>query len=224
MNKKDMVLIKKALTISAQKEIKALELLPEVKFTPSESYKNKMQEILRDRAECCTYEEIKRKKLAVAMIAAVIIVSFLTACAVIKPIRNFFVETFDEYFSFTAVHKEDYSESQIENCYTLKYVPDGFILSLDSNKTSKHMICYNKNNEELTFYQMLCLNGGFEIDYKNTEINTVIIKDHEMMSFTKSNQKILYWEDGTYIFSLAFPESLPNEEVEKIIAGITAEE
>ena len=85
------------------------------------------------------------------------------------------------------------------------------------------MICYNKNNEELTFYQMLCLNGGFEIDYKNTEINTVIIKDHEMMSFTKNNQKILYWEDGTYIFSLAFPESLPDEEVEKIIAGITAE-
>ena len=223
MNRKDMVLIKKALTISAQKEIKVLELLPEVKFTPSESYKNKMQEILRDRAECYTYEGIKRKKLAVATIAAVIIVSFLTACAVIKPIRNFFIETFDEYFSFTAVHKEDYSESQIENCYTLKYVPDGFILSLDSNKTSKHMICYNKNNEELTFYQMLCLNGGFEIDYKNTEINTVIIKDHEMMSFTKNNQKILYWEDGTYFFTLTFPQSLPDEEIEKIIAGITAE-
>ena len=57
--------------------------------------------------------------VAVAMIAAAIIVSLLTACATIKPIRNFFFEVFDEYFSFTAAPEENYNEYKIENYYIL---------------------------------------------------------------------------------------------------------
>ena len=86
------------------------------------------------------------------------------------------------------------------------------------------MICYNENNNQLTFYQTLCLNGGIEIDYKNAEISTFVVNGLEVNSFTKNGQRNFYWEDGTYVFSLSFPEYLTDDEVEKIIKGITEEE
>ena len=223
MNRENIALIKRAFAISARQEAEAFEALPEVEFAPSESYQNKIREILQHNVESRTYGVVKRKRLAVAMIAAAIIVSLLTACAAIKPIRNFFFEVFDEYFSFTAAPEENYNEYKIENYYTLKYIPNGFNLLFESKQTSKQMICYNENNNQLTFYKTLCLNGGIEIDCKNAEISTFVVNGLEVKSFTKNGQRSLYWEDGTYFFTLTFPQSLPDEEVEKIIAGITAE-
>lgn len=221
MNRKDMALIKQALAISARKETEAFESLPEVEFTPSESYKSKMEEILHGKAKPSTYEDIKRKRLAVATIAVAIIVSLLTACTAIKPIRNFFVEIFEEYVNLK--FKADPENNKIQSYYKLEYVPNGYLKVFDNKALLNKIEQYEKDCMQLHFEQSLLVNGNFKIDYKDAQIENIVINEIEITGFTKNGQRSLYWEDGTYFFTLTFPQSLPDEEIEKIIAGITAE-
>ena len=221
MNRKDLAVIKQALAISAQKETEAFESLPEVEFTPSESYKSKMEEILHGKAKPSTYEDIKRKRLAVATIAVAIIVSLLTACTAIKPIRNFFVEIFEEHVNLK--FKADSENNKIQSYYKLEYVPNGYLKVFDNKALLNKIEQYEKDCMQLHFEQSLLVNGNFKIDYKDAQIENIVINEIEITGFTKNGQRSLYWEDGTYFFTLTFPQSLPDEEVEKIIAGITAE-
>ena len=183
-----------------------------------------MEEILHGKAKPSTYEDIKRKRLAVAMIAVAIIVSLLTACTVIKPIRNFFIEIFEEYISLAFESNENSNATAIEKYYKLTFIPEGFECVSEKRNISKLRLKYESQENLLIFEQTLYSNGFLKIDHKDAKIENIVINGIEMTSFTKNGQTSLYWEDGTYVFSLSFPEYLTDDEVEKIIKGITEEE
>ena len=224
MNKTDVLLIKKALLISALREAEAFERLPDAEFVPSEEHKKRMQVIINGESKAGTGVGINRKRLAVAMIAAAIIVSLLTACAVIKPIRNFFIEIFEEYISLAFESNENSGATTIEKYYKLTFIPEGFECVSERRSISKLRLKYESQENLLIFEQTLYSNGFLKIDHKDAKIENIVINGIEMTSFTKNGQTSLYWEDGTYVFSLSFPECLTDDEVEKIINGITEEE
>ena len=93
INKKDPC---EALLCVEMMEIRKIDENPSVQWKKSANYIDAIEKLLADvRARNNAPSFTFKKAIAAVLIAALILA--ITACAVIKPIREFFVEVFDEY-------------------------------------------------------------------------------------------------------------------------------
>ena len=210
--------IREVLYAAELAEIEMIERLPEVEFEHSEKYKNFLSEAfeLARKEENRKSKMIKRKTFLIAALIALLALT-VTACSVIKPVREFIIEVFEKYTLFTS---DNNGESEfIEQKYNLHFIPFGYEISDCFDEDSFRKIVYEKDGNIISFEQGV-LSGLHKYDSENTTVVEADIDGKHIYLFTKWKNDLAVWSDSNYHFAISYPEELDFSEVCKMIESV----
>ncbi len=221
IKKKDMELVKEALYQYEMLRLKHIESLPQVEFSPTEEFNEKISELLSKPASATIKKSLtKRQKIAILITATVILALAVTACAFGNKIKGFFIDIFNSYASAASDNLEEYTFIQ----YELQWLPNSYrmkdsIISKNGLKTT-----YSKDNENIILIQIISSNASIFIDKENTDYEIKIIKDTEVYHRNTENCYYLFWIKDDYSFNLECPNTIEWSDIEKMISSIAIAE
>ena len=215
MTKNETALIKKALFAVAMQEVKLMDSFPEVDLPHSEEYLSSIVTI------SCQVRIIKdkkhslKKKLLIGLVAALLVI--LTACAFSKPIINFVEKTYTKFTEFFAADSEN---SKIEAIYMPEYIPEGYKIATISKGETTYDVTWSNGEHKIIYFQRPLNNESIVVDTENAEHGTYYIGEQSVYYTYKNNVYLYVWENDVYSFQLRCSDTIPREEVEKIILSI----
>lgn len=222
MNKYEKYALKCALIEVEELRINALLRLPALSPENPERYKVILNSIITGNDERINEKKQKRITLRRGICVAVLMIAILiTMASCIKPIRDYFINIFEEYWSFTITDNSSNAEEGADIVYLPDSVPEGYELVDSSiNGKSHETLWLNADGSFINLSQSSSDSLNVSIDNKGAEKDTVIIKGKEISVFKKNGQMLLIWSSDDYLFTLTCPESLSWEEIEALIVGI----
>ena len=239
---------KEALSIVQMAQIRHFEALPDAPEPRSERYIAAREELLRLDIEEPKRRFTLRRAIAAVLIAALILAA--TACAVIKPIREFFVEVFDEYIRVEPIipeapeKPEESKDSvdtknpeqadknndtqipqKIETTYKITNIPDGFTL-IEDTRTSDVIATYwaDESGSLIVYEQTTLIGNDISLDASNAEYSEITIGDKAVFRHYSDGMYILMWVDHGYLFTLCCSDTVPWETIVNMIADLAPEE
>lgn len=163
-----------------------------------------------------------RKKVIIFIIAAALA---LTGCVAVfyRQIGNFMEKFYKDHIEVWFDNEEANEPPQeIEDVYTLTYVPEGFeLVEQKENKIAVIYIFSKENGETFIFNQFLIENLNQMLDIEEG-YTYIMIKDNLSIYFKNINNVNLYkWNNKQYAFSICTRCTLSEFEIKKIIDGLT---
>ena len=165
-----------------------------------------------------TYRHWTRRSVAV-LLAAVLSVSVAIACVV-----QFFQMRREEYEKYSTIYYEKIADGFVPGefvCYTLGYVPEGFVLEREVTVGEFHEKTYRKEDGDmiLTFHQIRLDQASFDIDTEKTRPVEIQLNEYQKAWYLENTGlKVLYWDNENY--SLRLSSDLEKEELVKIANSI----
>lgn len=162
----------------------------------------------------------------IAIIIAVIIIALtstvLSVDALREKIKNFVIETFDNFSIISQVEPSSNTDV-IEEYYIPSYIPTGYEISQKTRGTNDSFILYKNNNGDIIYFTQINLN------YKQAYIDTqdCIIEEIDNYLFIKkenANRTAMYFNDKNYYYEIVSFGSLPKEELLKMAESIKKSE
>jgi hypothetical protein len=249
INMRNAEKLKAALYILGMAEVRRFKSLPDIPEPRSEKYLAAREELLSTETEAPRRFLTPKKAIAVILVAALLLAA--TACAVIKPIRNFFVEVFDEYIRVEPIIPEipdnseetenpdasdddkdhednkDTAESiptTIETVYMIT-VPEEFMLIEESQTVDLIMNVWMNSDSYMIVYEQTTLIGNdISLDNSNAEYSEIIIENKTVFKYLSNGMYILMWVEHGYLFSLSCSDTVPWETIEGMVKGLAPEE
>ena len=221
INKKDLC---EALLCVEMMEIRKIDENPSVQWKKSANYIDAIEKLLADvRARNNAPSFTFKKAIAAVLIAALLLAA--TACAVIKPIREFFVEVFDEYINLTpnVSDKEEFPKT-IETVYTIATVPDEFML-IDASRTNLGtQFFWMSDTEMIILEQGIAESTNITIDGTNSVFEELTIGDRKIYKTSAGGLVTIDWAEHGYLFSISCSDTIPWETIVNMIADLAPEE
>ena len=161
-----------------------------------------------------------RTKIAIIIIAAALA---LTSCIAIfyRQIGNFMEEVYEKYIKVHFVEETSNAPTEIEDVYTLSYVPEGYyLIEQEINESFIYHKYSNNFGGSILIVQSITNKTNMFLDSENGEATTI---DHEQLSIywrILENKNYYRWKYNEYSFSMCTHNTLPNIEVTKIIDGM----
>ena len=214
MDDRTLVYLKQALLEVQIQELEEILALYPDDIPVSRKHKRAMRRILRDRRRAA------RNRIIAIVVAAAL--TLLVGCSVYanrRRIADFIEELFDDH-SKVLTFDDSNAKKEIEEVYTLTFVPDGYVL--ESN-TANPLFCIEnwvKDSEKIIFEQQL-LSTRYFYDTERSEDYQLITIDTIEFYFRESVGTFQYlWTDGNYLYSIQFTEDFSEEIIMHIIDGI----
>lgn len=163
-----------------------------------------------------------RTKIAIAIIAAAIVA--LTSCVAAiyhRQIGNFIEEFYEKYIKVHSADETTTAPTEIEDIYTLTYVPDGYELVDSEITTAWTKFEYtNSLNETIVFEQYVLIDTCNVLDSENGY--TKIYESENLNIYYKefNGEHIYKWNNGIYSFSLCDRKHLSFSAILKTINGL----
>ena len=211
-------MIKKALNDVDAIEIYKLSSLPEVPFTPSVDFIDKVNKLIDSdrKRECSLLKLSHKKKVALLIASAMILVLTLTACIFREEIQDFFISIKKETIGFVSSTDENTTTSAT---YRFTYIPSGYVLT-DTLKTDATLLCVYKNDTHYLSIDQGSINSCVNMDTENGSYQITVINDYTIYYTYTKNTYSLIWKNDTDVFSITCHESLGWNEIEKIVIGV----
>ena len=225
MNNNDMEIIRKALLEYCALEREKLESLP----GPDPEEKKKFDERVLKSIDDYFEEKKKRSKtvktpIKILIAAAIITALIITCISCAKMIRNFFVEISDIAIDISGKDEEEIIgevKDSIEEVYVPSYIPSGFVSTDRFPSANSREISWLNENGEIIILNQFTLNGGISVDNEHAiEKGFKNVKGSDVYYVLNSGMYIIAWEQYGYFFSLACPESIGWDGIEKIISSL----
>ena len=223
--------IKAALLIFGMAEIKRFESLPNIPEPRSEKYLAAREKLLS--MHFGEAQRIWTPKRAVAAILVAIFLLAVTACAAIEPIREFFIEVFDEYIRVEVDdpvapnnrNEEDVIPPKtIEIAYTISNLPEEFILIEDSRNIAVITKCWMDNTSTIVLYeQNILYNNDITLD-NSSQYSEITIDGRTVFKYYSDGMYVLMWKEHGYLFSISCSDTIPWETVVDMVTGLAPEE
>ena len=162
-----------------------------------------------------------RTKIAIIIIAAALA---LTSCIAIfhRQIGNFMEKFYKDHIEVWFDNEEANEPPQeIEDVYTLTYVPEGYELAnLETTSVWAKYEYKNALNKAITIEQYILCDTYHIVDIE--EGYTQLIKTDFLNVYYKYfDEKHIYkWNNGIYSFSICDRDCLPQSEIIKIVNGL----
>lgn len=215
MTKNDISLIKKALFAVEMQEVKLMDSFPEVDLQPSEQYLKNI-EAIKCRARIINSKKLSlKKKILIGLAAALLVI--LTACACSKPIINFAKKIYEGFVSLTTNQDVD---KAIENIYMPEYTPEGYKIATISKGETTLDIVWKNGEDKIIYRQGPLTNEEVRMDTENAEHGSYYIGEQLVYYTYKYNTYLFVWENDHYSFWLKCNDTIPREEIERIISSI----
>lgn len=214
MDDRTLAYLKQALLEVQIQELEEILALYPDDIPVSRKHKRAMRRILRDRRRAA------RNRIIAIVVAAAL--TLLVGCSVYanrRRIADFIEELFDTH-SKVLTFDDSNGKEQIEEEYTLTFVPEGYVL--ESN-TANPLFCIEywvKDSQKIIFEQQLLSTYNF-YDTEHSEDYQLITMGTIEFYFRVSVGNYQYlWTDGNYFYILQFDENFSQEVVKQIIDGI----
>ena len=221
--------IKAALLIFGMAEIKRFESLPNIPEPRSEKYLAAREELLS--MHLGEAQRIWTPKRAVAAILVAIFLLAVTACAAIEPIREFFIEVFDEYIRVevdnpdASENKEEVFPKTIEVAYSITNIPDGFVLVDDIRSIISIMTMWLKDDGSVLIYEQdIISENEVNLDGDNAEYGEIVIEGRTVFKHYSDGMYVLMWKEHGYLFSISCSDTIPWETIVDMVTGLAPEE
>ncbi len=188
-------------------------------FETSKNFEKKMSKMLK--SENSLYHKVTltkaRKVICILVAILILLLSSLSVGAVREFIADFFVKSYSDHDTLTAMleNKENYP-TEIKEYYEIGYVPKGYTLaSEDMTNIFIHCIYADKSGNDIVFSQETTSIFNWNIDNehskkhmetRNGQEYVVYISEYEYIEMPRIT---IFWNNGKYIFSLS--ANLPKE-------------
>jgi len=161
-----------------------------------------------------------RKKVIIFIIAAALA---LTGCAAVfyRQIGNFMEEVYEKYIKVHFVEETPAAPTEIEDVYTLSYVPEGYeLINSEINYTWTKFEYKNSLNETIKFEQFLITDTCNIFDSNQGYSEAMQIESTTVYHKNTDNVNIYKWNNGVYAFSIRDRQSLSKFEIIRIISSL----
>ncbi len=222
MNKKTgNILLRDALIEAMLREFdRDMEKCEESPICSPEHYK-KMSEIVGFDVTKPRRKPRMRKKVIIFIIAAALA---LTGCVAVfyRQIGNFIEEVYEKYIKVHFVEETPAAPTEIEDVYTLTYVPEGYKLAKQSINAIHIRQEYSNEAKDTIVFEQNAINSTICI-LDAEKGKTIFIEHKNILIYCKTIKDKYYylWNTSFYQFSICSRYSLDEREIVKIIEGIT---
>ena len=245
INRKELC---EALLFVEMTKVRKIEAMPDIPEPRSEKYLAAKEELLSTETEAPRRFLTPKKAIAVILVAALLLAA--TACAVIKPIREFFVEVFDEYIRVEPIIPEipdnseetenpdasdddkdhednkDTAESipkTIETVYTVT-VPEEFMLIEDTRFDITVSILWMDPEGNMVLLQQTTLEGNdLRFDGTDAENEEITVDGQNVFKHYSDGMYILMWVEHGYLFTLSCTDTVPWETIVNMVINLAPE-
>lgn len=172
-----------------------------------------------------TRPNMKRKALRRTVVAILIAAALLLAgCVAVvyrEQIGNFFVNTYDTYIKGYFVSNDEEKGGNIEEYYTLTYVPEGYE-AFENNESS----IWNQNKwknaygDIIVFEQDVLSTMQFTLDSESGSYSAVECEDIILYCQTIDKYNYYVWCDEKYSYLLKISVEIEKDELYLILDGI----
>ena len=217
MDKTKLELFKQALTEAVSNKFDNMAAGCTEEIVCSEKYNLAMRAIVYGKADTTRTWSPKMKRIVAILVAAALL---LTSCGII--FRNEIREVFKEFFASITFDGDQSNINAIEEIYELGYLPDGYYLKEEKIVQLRVSYTFVNNNSNYIIFEQRIIDGtGFTIDSESgySKINE-IEKYTVYYRYTKALHSYI-WNNDKYTFIIKSSTELSNEELTKIINGIT---
>ena len=192
-------------------------------YIPSKEFEQKVQNMIYgERPKVVTKKLPLRKKIAVALIAAAILL--LVGCTVHAykdRIGNLFIEVFEEYLVGQFDNGKEENLSEIKDIYTVGYVPEGYTLQKETVRDSRVTYTWqNDSGDLISFEQMIYDKTKHYIDGEEGESKNFNFENLMIYCRYTDEWAVYLWDDGEYVFAIRTNHTFSEEEIVKIIESI----
>lgn len=163
-----------------------------------------------------------RRTVAAILIAAALLLAGCTAVVYKEKIGDFFTTAFETCIKGYFVSDDSENNSIIEEYYTLTYVPEGYeLVENNSCFASVMYVMGNADGNKLVFGQTPIESTKFSFDIERGTESIVYYDDCTIYGRVYDGGYTYIWSNEKYCFSLDGTGELSEEELLKIIDGIS---
>ena len=166
----------------------------------------------------------RRRWLITLLVAAALLLSACTVYAYRGEIRGFVEKIYDEYVHVTYRDSDEAGrEGEIEEFYTLGYVPEGYELVEQVSRTFLNKYKWETSDGEFLVFEQYDLSGAsFLMDVEGGDTNMLINIGHEVYCWVEDTA-VYVWNDGQYAYRINSSHLIPYDELNKLINGLVVE-
>lgn len=186
----------------------------------SDEHIRRINEIIRQNEEM-NGQRNRRAWLVALLVAATLLLMACTAYAYHEEIKNFVEKVYEDYIKVT--YDEEIatpSADVIVNHYTLGYVPDGYVSTVELYLTATSRCEWKNSNGDYLFFEQCVLDStSFSLDVEAGE--TTVITYGDYIVYCRISDTFTYiWNDGFYSFSIISSKSLSEDTFIRILEGM----
>ena len=217
MDKSNLELFKQALDEAVSNKFDNMAADCTEEIVCSDRHKLAMRTIIYGKTESKGVWSPKMKRIVAIIVAAALL---LTSCGII--FRNEIREVFKELFASITFEGDKSEVNTIEDIYQLNYVPDGY--SLAEKRFSPLSVVYKfvESNGNIIRFEQHVLGGTDFTVNSESGYSKILTLDTCAIYYrcTKASHTYI-WNDNDYSLFIRSSTALQNEELIKIINGIT---
>ena len=189
----------------------------------SKRHRRRMARIVGIRTEISVPTGKRTRRTVIALlIAAALLLASCTAYACFEKLRDFIVTILDCSIRVTYDEEETPAVCTLERYYTLSYVPEGYHLVSETERPSFTKYRWETDSGKyLVFEQRTLDSSSFRVDSEQGVTETFEICGCRIY-YRELEKKRYIWTDGSCAMSLNVSEELTEEELTRIIEGISA--
>lgn len=163
-----------------------------------------------------------RKRIIIFIIAAALALTGCVAAIYYRQIGNFIEEVYEKYIKVHFVDETPSAPIEIEDVYTLTYVPEGYELVDRKESTSLLRYQYQNKTKIISFEQYILFDTCHVVDLEDGY--TQIFEGEALTVYYKelNNISIYKWSNGIYAFSIYDRQTLSQDEIIKMINSLKA--
>ena len=217
MDKSNLELFKQALNEAVSNKFDKMADKCTEEIVYSEKHKLAMRTIVYGKTDNKRVWTPKMRRIIAILIAVALL---LTSCGII--FRNEIREIFKDFFVSLTYEGDEESPLIIKEVYTLRYVPEGYILEKEEIAPLRITYIFSNETGQILFFEQRALtHSEYYIDSESGYSKIEEIEEFDVYyRFTDKNHHYA-WNDGKCSIKMKSSVKLSNEEIIFIIDGIT---
>ena len=216
MDKSDLELFKQALNEGVSNRFEKISSDYAGEITHSERHNLAMRAIVYGKTDKKRTWSPRMKRIVAILVAAALL---LTSCGII--FRNVIREVFEELYVKLSYDGDGELLEFIEEVYYPGYVPEGYVFEKEERTTNHVRYVFSNQENVLHFEQGLIKNSNQVIDSETGYSQIYEIEGYEVYYRFAMGYHFYIWSNSDYSLSIKVNTKLTNEEIAKIINGIT---
>ncbi len=217
MDKGNLELFKQAISEAVSNKFDNIAANRSEETVCSERHNLAIRAIMYGKSDVRRSLSPKAKRIIAILIAAALL---LTSCGII--FRNEIREVIEEFFTSITFEGNESDTKTIEEIYKLNYLPKGYTLQKEQflNTNIKYTFI-NENDNVIIFVQGILDGSSFVIDSESGYSKILEVEKITVYHRYVSDTFFYLWTDGKYSMFLSSTTELSNEDLIKILKGIS---